>query len=52
MKHFSTIASFLDNAVNLISSIVGDAIAIGGLVTGSLAGVGFRCTSFNSTIMD
>jgi hypothetical protein len=38
---FSTIASFLDNAVNLISSIVGGAIAIGGLVAGSLAGLVF-----------
>ena len=38
---FSTLASFLDNAVNLISSIVGGAIAIGGLVAGSLAGLVF-----------
>ncbi len=34
----STMASFIDNAVNLISSIVGGAIAVGGLVAGSLAG--------------
>ncbi|MFT4058074.1 MAG: hypothetical protein QM652_00840 [Legionella sp.] len=36
---FSAMASFIDNAVNLISSIAGSAIAIGGLVAGSLAGL-------------
>lgn len=38
---FSTIASFIENTVNLISSIVGGAIAVGGLVAGSLAGLIF-----------
>ncbi len=40
-KIFSTIATFIDNTVYLISSIVGGAIAVGGLVAGSLAGLIF-----------
>lgn len=38
---FSTMASFIDNAVNLIGSIVGGVIAVVGLVGGSVAGLIF-----------
>lgn len=36
---FSIMSSFLDNAVNLIGSIVGGVIAISGLVSGSILGL-------------
>lgn len=40
-KTFSTMASFINNAVNLVGSIVGGVIALVGLVAGTIAGLVF-----------